>query len=311
MSTRLQQRQARLRAEYGFDFPDDFYQFWEFANRVSPLEPLHALAAIDLVLVGPFDVLAGRLDGQVPRHSLLLHWRYHDDPPEFFTTLVGGGDGLHFGYFLDDPERKEGCTCSYYARDAYELSVDGDTIFESVRLHLEYYQADVQASLEEGIEEGDALKDLEKLRNSLLRYATADRPEIGEAYTERYAGVSQREPRVVAETCEGMGIVVPREKYRPLSLREKKLWQTLRKEKDKLPSLIEEARQALREGYPGTALELGKNLWATGNEVEAEAAYELLDAAYAALERETLRRVLHTHRAQRDLPSVDILEPEE
>ena len=38
---------------------------------------------------------------------------------------------------------------------------------------------------------------------------------------------------------------------------------------------------------------------------------ELLEAAYAALERETLRRVLQTHVANRELESVDILEGEE
>ena len=73
----------------------------------------------------------------------------------------------------------------------------------------------------------------------------------------------------------------------------------------------EEARQALRDGFPASALELGKNLWATGDERKSELAYELLDAAYAALGRESLRQVLNTHRANRDLPSVDILEVEE
>ena len=50
MASRLQQRRARLRAEYGFDFPEDFYRFWEFANRLSPLDPLHTLDALDIVL---------------------------------------------------------------------------------------------------------------------------------------------------------------------------------------------------------------------------------------------------------------------
>ena len=59
--------------------------------------------------LNPFEVLAGRFDGRVPRNSLLLHWRYYDDPPEFFTVLAGGTDGLHWGYFLDDPPRGTGC----------------------------------------------------------------------------------------------------------------------------------------------------------------------------------------------------------
>src|SRR3954469_8750411 len=141
-SSRQQQRRARLRAEYGFDFPDDFYRFWDLASRLSPLEPLHAFGDLGVALVGPFEVLAGRFDGRVPKHSLLLHWRYHLDPPEFFTVLAGGSDGLHWGYYLDDPDGGGGCIASYYAQDAFELSVDGDTLFEAVRLHLEYCHGD-------------------------------------------------------------------------------------------------------------------------------------------------------------------------
>ncbi len=75
--------------------------------------------------------------------------------------------------------------------------------------------------------------------------------------------------------------------------------------------MVAEARQALREGFPGTALKLGKDLWAVGGERHTEYAYELLDAAYAALGREVLREVLRIHRANRDLPSVDILDAEQ
>ncbi|MFO0841543.1 MAG: DUF2228 domain-containing protein [Gemmataceae bacterium] len=316
MATRLQQRRARLRAEYGFDFPDDFYQFWELASKLSPLDPLHALAGpLDLALVGPFEVLAGRFDGRVPRHSLLLHWRYHDDPPEFFTVLAGGGDGLHHGYFLDDPDAgPAGCVASYFARDAYELSTDGDTLFEAVRLHLEYLHADFETDLGYELigadEHREGVEPLARLRQLLTQYETADRPEVGEAYTERYAGLSARNELVVAETHEGMGIVADAKLYRPLSLTGRKLWRAVLRKKADLTPLAEEARRALRDGFPATALELGKDLWATGDPRKAELSYALLDAAYAALGREALRRVLHTHRAARDLPSVDILEGE-
>jgi hypothetical protein len=315
MATRLQQRRARLQAEYGFEFPDDFYRFWEFATRLSPLDPLNALSnPLDLTLVGPFEVLAGRFDGRVPRYSLLLHWRYHDDPPEFFTVLAGGGDGLHFGYFLDDPDAKSGCLSSYYARDAYELSADGDTLFEAVRLHLEYYQADAEMYFEDGDEDEEdfeeGVEDLARVRTRLMQYGTGDRPEVGEEYTERYAGVCARNDRVVAETWERMGVVADPKLYRPLSLTGRKLWRHVQRKRTNLEPLAEEARQALRDGFPATALELGKDLWAIGDERKAELAYELLDDAYAALGRETLRRVMQTHRANRDLASVDILDEE-
>src|SRR5689334_1348797 len=125
MTSRLDQRRLQLRELYGFDFPEDLFRFWEFANRLKPLEPLAALAEpLQIQLVGPFDVLAGRFDHVTPEHSILLHWRYYNDPPEFFTVLAGGTDGLHWGYYLDDPGAQPWCIASYYARDAFELSAD-------------------------------------------------------------------------------------------------------------------------------------------------------------------------------------------
>jgi hypothetical protein len=315
MSTRRELRRARNRAEYGFDLPDDFLRFWEFVNRIAPLNPLNALAeALGVVLVGPFEVLAGRFDGRVPRHSLLLHWRYFDDPPEFFTVLAGGSDGLHWGYFLDDPPSGSACVASYYARDVYELSADGDTLFEAVRLHLEYSQADQEEYRDldpvAGDEAETTLQRIEVLRKQLMQFATGDRAETGEDYTERYAGVTRRDELVVAQTLEGMGIVVPPAAYRPLTLDDRRLWRHLRRTDDPA-DVVEEARKALTDGFPGTALKLGKDLWATTGPVKTAYACELLDSAYAALGRETLRGVLQTHRANRELPSVDILEDED
>src|SRR5262245_1495639 len=120
-------RREQLRTLYGFDFPEDFFRFWEFANKVRPLEPLRAMEEpLGLTLVGPFEVLAGRFDGRTPRHSQWLHWRYHDDPPEFFTVLTGGTDGLHYGYYFDDPaQQRSSCVAYYYTNDAYQIADAG------------------------------------------------------------------------------------------------------------------------------------------------------------------------------------------
>jgi hypothetical protein len=315
MSTRLEQRRARLRAEYGFDFPDDFYRFWDFVSRLAPLDPLAGLAeTLDVRLVGPFEVLSGRFDGRVPRHSLLLHWRYYGDPPEFFTVLAGGSDGLHWGYFLDDPPHDTSCVASYYARDAYELSANGDTLFEAVRLHLEYCHSDQTDYLE--LDPGGkatyeaALGNLEHLRRRLMEYATVDQPEVGDEYTERYANTNRRSKSVVARTMEGMGVVVPPSVYRPLSMEDRRLWRYLRRTRNP-QDVVNEARRALADGFPGTALKLGKDLWATSGTIKADYACELLESAYAAMGRTILGEVLQTHRANRELPSVDILENEE
>ncbi|HEY7424707.1 MAG TPA: ADP-ribosylation family protein [Gemmataceae bacterium] len=303
-------RRRQLRELYGFDFPEDFFRFWEFVNRLRPLEPLKALLDFSIHLVGPFEVLAGRFDGRTPRFSLLLHWRYHLDPPEFFTVLAGGGDGLHAGYYLDDPAEGKGFIASYFAYDAFEMTADGDTLFEAVRLSLEDHYQSCEEEPECHIDPEESMRDIDRLRQRLSEYATADRPEKGAAYTEKYRAVRlASDESLVAYTFEGMGIAVPPDRYRPLSWEDEPLWAHLYETENPI-DVVEEARQALREGFPGTALKLGKDLWAIGGERHTEYAYELLDAAYAALGRDVLREVLRVHRANRDLPSVDILENE-
>lgn len=307
MTTRLQQRRARLRAEYGFDFPEEFYRFWDFVTRLSPLDPLHALSALEVTLVGPFEILSGRFDGQVPKHSQLLHWRYWGDPPEFFTVLAGGGDGLHWGYVLDDPDRgPAGCVASYFARDAYEFSLDGDSLFEAMRLHLEYQYRDLL-----DYEEGESLEPLDRLRDQLTKYATGDRAETDEEYTDLYGGMSSRNEHVVAATWGNLGVVAAPEQYQPLSVPDKRLWKAMFRNKFDFQPLVEEARAALTAGRPATALKLGRDLWVSGNAERMEAGAALMDEAYAALGREVLRRVLVTHHASRDLPTVDVLDERE
>jgi hypothetical protein len=307
-------RRAQLRRLYGFDFPDDLFAFWDFVNRLQPLAPLQALADVSGIhLVGPFEVMAGRFDGRTPQLPLSLHWRYHDDPPEFFTVLATGNEGLHWGYYLDDPATGQGCVASYRTNTAFEITPDADSLFEVLRLELERLYRDCQDFREEdpasAYEYGIRLAQIETLRARLPRFSTRERPETGADYEDAYPERSARSALVVAATKEGMGIVVPRKTYRPLSLKDKFLWRQLRKEEDPA-DLVAEARQALGDGFAGTALKLGKDLWAIGGERRLEYAFELLDAAYESLGRNTLRDVLRTHREHRDLASVDILENE-
>jgi hypothetical protein len=282
----------RLRAVYGFDFPDDLFRFWEFANRFRPLQPRAALAdALGVHLVGPFDVLAGcPLPAGLPA-------RYAADPPEFFTALeaIDDPDALHWGYYLDDPATGKGCVASWAAGDVLEITADGNTLFEAVRLHLEGVEMDCR----HGLEEGDAtvpfhrriLDDVAGLREALMRYATGERPEVGEAYLEKYEPEADREQEVVAATLDGMGIVVPPSTYRPLSLEDVDLWDHLWQTEDPA-GVVKEARAALAEGHPGTALKLGKDLWVVGEPRHLHHARELLGAAYRALGRDTLSRSL-------------------
>lgn len=310
----MSSRRDQLRHLYGFDFPDDLFRFWEFAKRLQPLDPLHALtASLGITLVGPFEVLSGRFDLHTPRLSPLLHWRYYLDPPEFFTVLAGGVDGLHWGYYRDDPIDGRGCVASYYANDAFELFACGDDLFQTLRLDVEMHHRDCEDYWAEDSEHAGEyearLMRLDVLRRIVMEYGTANRPERGDAYFEKYQSATTRREFVIASTPEYMGVVAPPETYRPLSLPDKKLRPLLRKQSDPV-AVVEEARQALRDGFPATALKLGKELWPLPGARKIEYAYELLDAAYAALGREVPRQVLRTHREHRDLPSVDIFDAE-
>lgn len=308
-------RRKQLRELYGFDFPEDFFRFWEFANRLQPLEPLEALGELRIQLVGPFEILAGRFDHRTPRYSLLLHWRYYLDPPEFFTvlTLDDDDDSVHWGYYFDDPPGRSRCVVSNCPDTTPEIAVDGEDLFETVRLSLEEAHDDCEKFRERNEistrrYERD-LANLATLRECLCAFGTAERREVGEAYTARYAGVALRQEDVVADTYDSIGIVVPPESYRRLFRSDQKLWHYLGVTDDPV-DVVEKARLALRKGFPGTALKMGKDLWSIGGERHTQYAYELLDAAYAALGREVLRKVLRVHRENRDLPSVDILENE-
>lgn len=58
-------------------------------------------SSLGMLLVGPYDVLSGRLKG-VPWEKCVLHSRHYYDPPEIVTVLEAVGDstnGFHIGYF--------------------------------------------------------------------------------------------------------------------------------------------------------------------------------------------------------------------
>lgn len=310
--TPAQDRRQQLRELYGFAFPEDLFAFWNFARRLKPLEPLRALEAFGMHLVGPFEVLAGRFDRRTTRYSQLLHWRYANDPPEFFTVLAGDGEGLHWGYYLDEPGESPPCVAGYFAQDVYEISEEGDSLFELVRRQIEICQAEMEelsASGSNADEGPEQEREIDRSREVLMKFATGDRSEIGLHYEEKHPPHSSRSSRVIAATLDGMGVVAPGDTYRPLSLKDRQLWKELKRNKNPL-EFVQEARQAAYDGYPATALKLGKDLWAIGGETRTEHAYELMAEAYSVLRRPVLQQVLAVHRADRALPSVDILECE-
>ncbi|HJZ54407.1 MAG TPA: ADP-ribosylation family protein, partial [Gemmataceae bacterium] len=134
-----------IRDAYGFDFPPDFFPFREFLAAL----PRNLLDdALEIHSAYPFKAA----DGKQPRdHPNRPHWedRYYNDPPEFVTILHGRTDGLHWGYYFDDPATSRAVVASFYSNDAFQFSIDGDSLFEAVRMSVEYAERDFQNFLED------------------------------------------------------------------------------------------------------------------------------------------------------------------
>jgi len=293
--TQNQIRQA-LKGTYLIDFPDDLFQFWDFAKSFGADKPLDTFwKSVGISLAGPFQMLAGEAQSE-PLNDWYLDRRYYDDPPEFFTVFVGDTDGLHWGYWSDDPDNTPSyCLADFYSRDAFEITEDGETLFEAFRLRLERCHDSTLENIEydPNVEQSRAeyeahLESYALFRSHLMHYATGERPEIGDEYIEKYDDPSRR--AIIADTLEGIGIVVPEPLYRPLSLGDEQLWAKVRAGEG-LSGVVAEAQRALTEGFPGTALKLGKDLW-IGNAGQKQDAYRLLGAAYEALNRPTLQTLL-------------------
>lgn len=67
------------------EMPKDFFQFYEFCKSISKDNPLSACKSVRLKLVGPYDVLDGKIkiSTSKDKEEYLTHWRYYYDPPEF------------------------------------------------------------------------------------------------------------------------------------------------------------------------------------------------------------------------------------
>jgi hypothetical protein len=275
---------------YGIAFPESLYAFHEFA---SGLPDNRLWEWLGLRLEGPLLLLTHGVDKSYA--DPLWRSRYYDDPPEFFTVLSGDSDGLHWGYWVDDPAAApaEYPVAHYYSRDAFEISLDGADLFDVLRRRIESFQQDVDEDFElDGIDEeerDEVTEQMAELRSVLPRYTLAERPEIGDAYFEAYPVDIERE--IVAQTPDGMGIVIPADKY---------LLPTIShlSEEWTLENRAAEAKRFMEDGYPGAALELGKDLWLDSE--RREMCYSLMDTAYAALGRDPLHRALGVARAWRE-----------
>jgi hypothetical protein len=287
-----------LQELYGLSFPETFFQFQEFVDSL-PDDLRHELLHSDgmgVSLEGSYRLHKGEIDAELP--NPLWQSRYYDDPPEFITILSGNMDGLHWGYYIDDPNNPRFPVVSYYSRDAFTLSIQGDDVFEAIRAEIEDHYETCLDYMDDDPDEPEYAQSLERmdaLRKELQKHSTGDRPETGQEYWDQYEAAAWREP--VAKTRDEMGICIPPHLYQPLSGEDKfQIWNyepTL----EEVEQYADEAMRLLQNGYPGAALKLGKDLWVYHD--FAPTTYTLLDAAYQALDRPWLRKMLQVAREYR------------
>lgn len=206
------ERGEQLYGLYGIRFPNDFFEFWEWYNHLHPDSVKTFHEELSIRLVGPFDVLAGKFDNVHLRYPAVLHWRYQYDPPEFFTVFSGNTDGLHWGYWFDDPGRLPPVISAFYASDAFELWSPGSTLFDAVAAWIK----DTKQGIEENIEYDPGYAD--DYRSSLKAVMTLEQQLPGTSFT------TSRNP--THQTPELMGVVIPSTagKAEELLLRGKQLW---------------------------------------------------------------------------------------
>jgi hypothetical protein len=273
---------------------------------LRPKAPRKAFETIALHLDGVFDVLAGQFDQEPPAGPLWTHDMSYSDAPEFFTIFWGECDGYHLGLWFDDPAEPPSCVVSYYNNDAYDLGHYAANLFLTLRDQLELAYEGSLENLEYDPRDADfyrnELQQQDRLREILQRRmpgSAGQWMQKGRDYCDHYTKQDRDDNKVVAYTWGRERIAAPRALYREPPPNNETIWREVRERKGAARWLTE-AERALKEGYPATALKLGKDLWHLAPKETVADACAVMDAAYHTLGRPLLAQVLRARQQQRD-----------
>ncbi|XP_054016590.1 histone PARylation factor 1 isoform X1 [Hylaeus anthracinus] len=284
------------------EMPEDFFQFFEFLQSISKDDPLNALKDIHLQLVGPYDVFEKKFFNLkvCDKKTLLRHWRYYYDPPEFQTVVkVDDKDGLHFGYWRDEPSKMP----VFVAMNKENVNCTIAPVAENLFGMLDWFIA-------EKLKQANPFKKMSitLLQQKLKRYAR----EKNIALDKQTSNMQAREKKVVAKTFHKAGIVVPYDRktevgYRKLAVTDHELKQILEQIENastseakkisisKIEEVIRLATIAADEYDFGTCLELGHDLFSSGLPFVHNKALNMLSLAYNLLQREEFSEIAGAH----------------
>ncbi|XP_033337909.2 histone PARylation factor 1 isoform X1 [Megalopta genalis] len=284
------------------EMPEDFFQLYEFCKTISEKDPLNVFKDVQLQLVGPYDIfnetfLNSKVDD---KKSLLRHWRYYYDPPEFQTIIkVNGKEALHFGYWRDNVSEGPEFVAKNTAIINCVIEPVAENIFATLYVHLE-----------EKIKMANPFEKthITQLQQKLKNYAR----EKNITLNQKSSRMQDREKKVVARTFHKAGIVVPYDKktelgYRNLAVTDNELKKILKQIGDartpeerkipfsKLEEVIRLATIAADECDFGTCLELGHDLFCSGIPHVQNKALNMLSLAYNLLQRPQFLEIVQAH----------------
>ncbi|XP_014294926.1 histone PARylation factor 1 isoform X1 [Microplitis demolitor] len=288
------------------EMPDDFYKFYDFCCSLSKDDPVSSLKSVDLKLVGPYDVLAGKIIkySDDDKEKYLRHWRYFYDTPEFQTVLKGNDkDGLHYGYWRDECKINPAFVAKNSANKDHKIIPVAPNIFGAVLTHVEE-RLKVAGPFEKA--------KISRIQQSLKNYAKKHDISLDKSS----ADLQKRNRDAVAKTFHGAGIVVPYDKktqlgYRQLALTDSHLLKLLNQiEKadcneirqslmSKLEEVVRLATIAADECDFGTPLELGHSLFSSGVKYVQRIALQMFALAYNLLKRPEFLKIAEAHIANR------------
>ncbi|XP_054264525.1 histone PARylation factor 1-like isoform X2 [Macrosteles quadrilineatus] len=287
------------------DMPEDFFSFWNMCVKLKSTDPANALTDIKLKLVGPFDVMAGKVkdvfEEDLP--GFLRHWRFYYDPPECQTVLASTLPSCyHIGYYRDDPKELpvfvvNNSLNSKNPEKNGELKVMGPNLFAAFNAYLEELKADPFSRMK-----------IPKYQKILKEWTNKE----GFCLDKTNKQMEARARKVVAKTFHNAGIVVPVDKKNDVGYRElaasnvtiKKILKGIVESKseeertkywEQLQPVMTFANIANDECDFGTCLELGLDLFSYGNELLHRSILQLLPTTYNLLQRPQFAAIIQAH----------------
>nr|BFE61034.1 hypothetical protein GCM10020063_055600 [Dactylosporangium thailandense] len=293
--------ESHVRRVYGLRLPRHLAVFAAFWASLPAGAAACLGERLGLSPWGITDLFAdGGLD-RVARDGLdeRLHCRFRRDPAEFVTVMSGDSDGLHFGFWYDDPAELPSFIAFNWARDSAETWTNGaPTLLEQIRIRLAAARRDVEL---DGPEHYEGLPPFEPLEAALDAFAAADAEARAADGPPRWADPTGRPDAAIT-----IGPVLPPGAGDPRVAEAAARLDSYRDPSAAAP-VIAQARAELAAGRPALALMVGGELhWLDADEYRAEST-ELLAGAYRALGRDALAEIVEVHHANRDLRSVEVL----